>query len=72
MRLAWLEEEALAYVRRGRLERTAQCLPYATGSPVGVAASRDADGCDLIRVHSNLLVGVGARPAPTNYLFNIM
>ncbi len=26
--LAWLEEEALAYVRRGRLERTAQCLPY--------------------------------------------
>ena len=28
VRLAWLEEEALAYVRRGRLERTAQCLPY--------------------------------------------
>lgn len=26
--VAWLEEEALAYVRRGRLERTAQCLPY--------------------------------------------
>jgi hypothetical protein len=26
--VSWLEEEALAYVRRGRLERTAQCLPY--------------------------------------------
>ena len=26
--VAWLEEEALAYVRRGRLERTAQCLSY--------------------------------------------
>ena len=28
VRLAWLEEEALAYVRHGPLERTAQCLPY--------------------------------------------
>lgn len=26
--VAWLEEEALAYVRHGRLERTALCLPY--------------------------------------------
>jgi hypothetical protein len=26
--VSWLEEEALAYIRRGRLERTAQCLPY--------------------------------------------
>lgn len=26
--ISWLEEETLAYVRRGRLERAAQCLPY--------------------------------------------
>jgi ubiquinone/menaquinone biosynthesis C-methylase UbiE len=25
---SWLEEETLAYIRRGRLERAAQCLPY--------------------------------------------
>jgi hypothetical protein len=25
---AWLEEETLAYVRRGRLERAGQCLPH--------------------------------------------
>lgn len=24
----WLEEETLAYIRRGRLERAAQCLPH--------------------------------------------
>lgn len=28
VRTSWLEEEALAYVRRGRLERTALCLPH--------------------------------------------
>ncbi len=27
-RTSWLEEETLAYMRRGRLERAAQCLPY--------------------------------------------
>ena len=26
--VSWLEEEALAYIRRGRLTRAAQCLPY--------------------------------------------
>ena len=26
--VAWLEEETLAYIRRGRLERAALCLPY--------------------------------------------
>jgi S-adenosylmethionine-dependent methyltransferase len=26
--VSWLEEETLAYVRRGRLDRVAQCLPY--------------------------------------------
>lgn len=25
---SWLEEETLAYIRRGRLERAARCLPY--------------------------------------------
>jgi S-adenosylmethionine-dependent methyltransferase len=28
VRVSWLEEGTLAYVRRGRLERAAQCLPY--------------------------------------------
>lgn len=27
-RVSWLEEETLAYIRRGRLERAAQCLPH--------------------------------------------
>jgi hypothetical protein len=27
-RTSWLEEETLAYIRRGRLERAARCLPY--------------------------------------------
>ncbi len=26
--VSWLEEETLAYIRRGRLDRAAQCLPY--------------------------------------------
>ncbi len=26
--VSWLEEETLAYIRRGRLERAARCLPY--------------------------------------------
>jgi hypothetical protein len=26
--VSWLEEETLAYIRRGRPERAAQCLPY--------------------------------------------
>jgi ubiquinone/menaquinone biosynthesis C-methylase UbiE len=28
VRVSWLEEETLAYIRRGRLERAAQCLSY--------------------------------------------
>jgi hypothetical protein len=28
VRVSWLEEETLAYIRRGRLDRAAQCLPY--------------------------------------------
>jgi len=28
VRVCWLEEETLAYIRRGRLDRAAQCLPY--------------------------------------------
>jgi S-adenosylmethionine-dependent methyltransferase len=28
VRVSWLEEETLAYVRRGRLDRVAQCLPH--------------------------------------------
>ncbi len=28
VRVSWLEEEVLAYIRRGRLERAALCLPY--------------------------------------------
>jgi S-adenosylmethionine-dependent methyltransferase len=28
VRVSWLEEETLAYIRRGRLKRAAQCLPY--------------------------------------------
>jgi S-adenosylmethionine-dependent methyltransferase len=28
VRVSWLEEETLAYIRRGRLERAAQCLPH--------------------------------------------
>ena len=28
VRTSWLEEETLAYIRRGRLERAALCLPY--------------------------------------------
>ena len=28
VRVSWLEEETLAYVRRGRLDRAAQCLPH--------------------------------------------
>jgi S-adenosylmethionine-dependent methyltransferase len=28
VRASWLEEETLAYIRRGRLERAAQCLPH--------------------------------------------
>lgn len=27
VKASWLEEEALAYIRRGRLDRTALCLP---------------------------------------------
>jgi hypothetical protein len=27
-RTSWLEEETLAYIRRGRLERAARCLPH--------------------------------------------
>jgi len=26
VRVSWLEEETLAYIRRGRLERAARCL----------------------------------------------
>ena len=28
VRISWLEEEVLAYIRRGRLDRAAQCLPH--------------------------------------------
>jgi S-adenosylmethionine-dependent methyltransferase len=28
VRTSWLEEETLAYIRRGRLDRAAQCLPH--------------------------------------------
>lgn len=28
VRVSWLEEETLAYIRRGRLDRAAQCLPH--------------------------------------------
>ncbi|HEY64325.1 MAG TPA: methyltransferase domain-containing protein [Caldilineae bacterium] len=28
VRVSWLEEETLAYIRRGRLNRAAQCLPH--------------------------------------------
>lgn len=28
VRVSWLEEETLAYVRRGRLDRAAECLPH--------------------------------------------
>jgi S-adenosylmethionine-dependent methyltransferase len=28
VRVSWLEEETLAYIRRGRLERAAKCLPH--------------------------------------------
>ncbi len=28
VRVSWLEEETLAYIRRGRLARAAQCLPH--------------------------------------------
>jgi hypothetical protein len=28
VRVSWLEEETLAYVRRGRLDRAALCLPH--------------------------------------------
>jgi hypothetical protein len=28
VRVSWLEEETLAYIRRGRLDRVAQCLPH--------------------------------------------
>jgi SAM-dependent methyltransferase len=28
IRVPWLEEETLAYIRRGRLDRAAQCLPH--------------------------------------------
>ena len=28
VRVSWLEEEVLAYIRRGRLDRAAECLPY--------------------------------------------
>ena len=28
VRVPWLEEEALAYVRRGRLGRAGECLPH--------------------------------------------
>ena len=28
VRVSWLEEEALAYIRRGRLERAALMLPH--------------------------------------------
>lgn len=28
VRVSWLEEETVAYVRRGRLERAAECLPH--------------------------------------------
>ena len=28
VRASWLEEETLAYIRRGNLERAAQCLPH--------------------------------------------
>jgi hypothetical protein len=28
VRVSWLEEETLAYIRRGRLDRAALCLPY--------------------------------------------
>ena len=27
VRVSWLEEETLAYIRRGRLDRAALCLP---------------------------------------------
>jgi len=28
VRVSWLEEETLAYIRRGRMERAARCLPH--------------------------------------------
>lgn len=28
VRTSWLEEEVLAYIRRGQLDRAAECLPY--------------------------------------------
>jgi hypothetical protein len=27
VRVSWLEEETLSYIRRGRMERATQCLP---------------------------------------------
>ena len=41
VRVSWLEEETLAYIRRGRLDRAALCLPRCDrGAAVGVAARR--------------------------------
>jgi S-adenosylmethionine-dependent methyltransferase len=31
---SWLEEETLAYIRRGRLKRAAQCLPHCDGDRI--------------------------------------
>jgi S-adenosylmethionine-dependent methyltransferase len=40
VRVAWLEDQALAYIRRGRLERAAQCLPYCNRDRLGMLLRR--------------------------------
>jgi S-adenosylmethionine-dependent methyltransferase len=43
VRVSWLEEETLAYVRRGRLERAAQCLPHCDQARLLALLRRERD-----------------------------
>jgi ubiquinone/menaquinone biosynthesis C-methylase UbiE len=47
VRVSWLEEEALAYLRRGRLERAALCLPYCDAGRMQALLRGDVTTCVL-------------------------
>jgi SAM-dependent methyltransferase len=47
VRVSWLEEETLAYIRRGRLERAAECLPHCDRGRL-LALLRGERGTDVL------------------------
>jgi S-adenosylmethionine-dependent methyltransferase len=47
VRTSWLEEETLAYIRRGRLDRAAECLPHCNHSRL-LALARGEEHTDVL------------------------